>query len=90
MAQRQEVHAAVDGQGGVKHRQRGGLYEAVEPHAGETHVVAAADMVDARLADVLQERAGSLRALLEQAERREHADPDRGRLRRPAGRLCGR
>ena len=77
MAQRQQVHAAVDGQRGVKHRQRGGLHEPVEAQAGdETDVVAAADVVDAFLLDLRQECAGSLRALLEQPGRREHADPD--------------
>ena len=56
MAQRQQVHAAVDGQRGVEHRQRGGLDEPVEPHAGEeAHMVAAADMVDARLGGLRQE-----------------------------------
>ena len=75
MAQRQQVHAAVDGQRGVKHRQRRGLHEPVEPQAGETDVVAAADVVDAFLLGLRQECAGSLRALLEQPGRREHADP---------------
>jgi len=43
MTQRQQVHAAVDGQRGVEHRQRGGLDEPVEPQAGEeAHMVAAA------------------------------------------------
>ena len=75
MTQRQQVHTAVDGQRGMKHRQRGGLHQPVEPRAGETDVVAAADVIDARLCGLREECAGSLRALLEQTERREHADP---------------
>ena len=85
MAQRQQVQAAIDGQRGVRHRQRGGLHEPVEPQAGETNVVTAADVIDACLIDPGQECAGSLRALLEQAEGREHADP--GRCRRAACRV---
>ena len=51
MAQRQQVHAGVDGQRGMKHRQRGGLHEPVEPQRRrKAHVVAAADVVDACLA----------------------------------------
>jgi hypothetical protein len=81
MAQRQQVHAGVDRHRGVEHRQRGGLHEPVEPDAGqEADVVAAADVVDAGLRGVRQERAGRLRAEFEQPGRREHADPD-GRLR---------
>ena len=76
MAQRQQVHAAVDGQRGMKHRQCRGLHQPVEPHPGEAHVVAAANVVDAFFADVRQEGAGGLRALLQQAGGREHADPD--------------
>jgi hypothetical protein len=75
MAQRQQVDAAVDGQCGMEHCQRGGLHEPIEPYAGKTHMVSASDMVDARLADPRQECPGGLRALLEQVEGREHADP---------------
>ena len=77
MAQRQQVHAGVDRQRGVEHRQRRGLDEPVESQAGEeADVVSAADVVDAFLRGLRQERARCLRALLEQSERREHADPD--------------
>jgi len=76
MAQRQQIHAGVHGQRGMQHGQRRGLDEAVEPQAGEeAHVVAAADVVDARVADLRQKGAGGLRAPLEQAVGREHADP---------------
>ncbi len=75
MAQRQQVHAAVDGQCGMEQRQRGGLHEPVEPCTGKAHVVSAADMVDARLGGPRQECPGSLRALLQQAGGREHAHP---------------
>ena len=64
MAQRQLVHAAVDGQRGMQQRQRGGLHEPVEPRAREAHVVSAADMVDARVADPRQKYPGGLLALL--------------------------
>jgi SAM-dependent methyltransferase len=77
MAQRQLVHAKVDRQRGMKHRQHRSLDEPVEPHAAaEADVVAAADVVDACVLGLRQERAGRLRTLLQQAERREHADPD--------------
>jgi hypothetical protein len=78
MAQRQQVQAGVDRQRGMKHRQHGGLDEPVEAQAGETDVVSAADVVDACLLHVRQECAGSLRALLQQPGRREHADPGGG------------
>src|SRR5215471_17670939 len=84
MAQRQQVHAAVDRQGGMKHRQGGRLYEPVESEAGEeAHMVCAADMVNAGRADLLQERPRGMRVMLKQAEGREHADT--GRNGRPAG-----
>lgn len=77
----------------MKHRQCGGLHEAVEPDAGEAHMVSAADMVDARLIGLRQERASNLRTLLEQAEGREHADPGRcsraASCVRPLGRRSG-
>jgi hypothetical protein len=65
MAQRQLVHAKVDRQGGMKHRQRRSLDEPVEPHAAEADVVAAADVVDACVLGLRQERAGRLRTLLQ-------------------------
>ena len=75
MAQRQQVHAAVDRQRGMEHGQRGGLHEPVEPCAGEAHVVSAADMADARVPGLRQECPGSLRAPFQQVEGREHAHP---------------
>jgi hypothetical protein len=85
MTQRQQVHAGVDGERRMKHRQRGGLHQPVEPHAaGETDVVAAADMVDAFVLGLRQERVSRLRALLKEPERREHADPGR-----PSARYLG-
>jgi hypothetical protein len=92
MAQRQQVHAGVDRQRGMKRRQRGGLHEPVEPHAGEeAHVIAAADMVDARLGGLRQERPRGSWAMPEQVERRKHAHPRRSgrrlyRCRRARGR----
>jgi hypothetical protein len=68
MAQWQQVHAPVDGQRGVRHRQRGGLHEPVEPSSGEADVVAAACVIDAFLTGAGQEWAGGLRVLLEQPE----------------------
>jgi hypothetical protein len=83
MTQRQQVHAGVHGQRRVKHRQRGGLHEPVEPQAAEeTDVVAAADMVQACLLGLRQDGAGCLRAPLEQPGRQEHADPG-GHFRGP-------
>jgi hypothetical protein len=38
-------------------------------------MIPAADMVDARLGDPRQKCPGGLRALVKQAEGREHADP---------------
>ena len=76
MAQRQQVNADVDGQRRMQHRQRRGLHEAVEPAAAkEAYVVAAADIVDARVRDLRQELPSGLLVLLEQAKRREHANP---------------
>jgi hypothetical protein len=82
MAQRQEVDAGVDGQRRVQHRKPGGLHEPVEPEAGdETDVVSAADVVDAFLCGLREERAGRLGALLEQTGGREDANPGAVRLR---------
>jgi hypothetical protein len=75
MAQRQQVHAAVDRQRGIEYGQRGSLHEPVEPCAGEAHVVSAADMADARLPGPRQQCPSSLRAPFQQVEGREHADP---------------
>jgi hypothetical protein len=75
MTQRQQVHAAEDGQCGMEHGQRGGLHEPVEPCAGEAHVVSAADMVDARLPGPRQQCPSSLPAPFQQVEGRKHADP---------------
>ena len=80
VAERQEVHAAMDGQRGVKHEQRGGLDQAVEAHAAEADVVAAAERGRCPPAGLRQERAGGLRVRGEQAEGRKHADADGGRL----------
>jgi hypothetical protein len=79
MAQRQQVQAAGDPQRGSQRGQGRGLHEPVEAQASdEAHVVAAADMVDAGLADAGQERPGGGRIPAQQVEGREHADP-RGR-----------
>ena len=78
MAQRKQIHAGVDGQRGMKHRQRGRLHQPVKPRPGEeTHMIPAADVVDARRRHPRQEGPGSLWVLLEQAQGREHTDPDR-------------
>jgi len=78
MAQRKQVHAGMDGQHGMQHRQRGRLHQPVEPHpAEEAHMVPAADVVDAGRRHPRQVGPGCLRGLLEQAQGREHADSDR-------------
>jgi hypothetical protein len=73
----------------MEHRERRGLHQPVEPDVGEAHMIGAAQVVDARVADPGQEAASGRRALLQQAEWREHADPRRPgrlvRLVRPAG-----
>jgi hypothetical protein len=76
MAQRQQVNTDVDGQRRMEHRQRRGLYEAVESQAEEAHVVAAADVVDARLPGLRQNVPGRGRIPAgQQGNRREHAHP---------------
>ena len=67
MAQRQQVNANVDGQRRMEHRQRRGLHEAVGADAEEAHVIAAADIVDARVRGLGQELPGSLWTPAEQA-----------------------
>jgi hypothetical protein len=89
VTQGEEVHAAVDRHCRVEHGHRGRLYKPVEPNAGETHVISAADMIDTGVASARQECPGHLRALCQQVEGREHADPYR--RRRAASRVrCGR
>jgi hypothetical protein len=62
----------------MKHRQRSSLHQPVKPHPGEeTHMIPAADVVDARRRYPRQEGPCSLRVLLEQAQGWEHTDPDR-------------
>src|SRR6185437_15642837 len=52
-----------------------GLHQAIEPEAEEAHVVAAADIVDARISHPGQILHGGIPPLVEQARRREHAHP---------------
>ena len=77
VTQRQQVHAGRNREGGVQHRQRGGLQQPVESRPDEeTDMVAAADVVDAFPLSLRQERAGRVLALLEQPLRGEHTDSD--------------
>src|SRR5580700_8088652 len=61
----------------MKHGQRGGLHQSVEPRAGKADVVSAADMIDARVGDPRQERPGGLLPPRKEVERCEHAQPSR-------------
>jgi len=59
----------------MEHRQRGGLHEAVESEAEEADMVAAADIVDARLPGLRQKVPGHGRVPAgQQGDRREHAN----------------
>ena len=69
----------------MQHRQRRGLHQPIEPEAEEADVVAAADIVDAGISHLGQILHGGIPALVEQARRREHADPEGWR----AIGLCG-
>ena len=77
MAQRQQVEATVDLQRGVQLGQRRGLHEPVEARTGEeAHVIRAADMVEACVADQGEIGPGRGRIPVEQVDGREHAHPD--------------
>jgi hypothetical protein len=79
MAQRQQVQAARDPQRGVQRDQRRGLQEPVVAQAcDEAHMVGAADMIDARRRDLVQEGPGGDWNPVQQIGGREHADPGCG------------